>query len=73
MNKDIVEGNWTEIKGKLRQAWGKITDNDLTQMKGNYEELSGKLQKSYGYGKDEAKKEIDGFLKKNGYLKDDIR
>lgn len=62
MNKDIVEGNWTEIKGKLKQQWGKLTDDEISQMRGTYEELEGVLQKSYGYEKDQAKKEIDAFL-----------
>lgn len=68
MSKDIIEGNWKEIKGKLRQQWGKLTDNEVTTMKGTFEELSGKLQKAYGYKKEQAKKEIDAFLEKNHYL-----
>lgn len=68
MDKDIVKGKWHEIKGKVKQQWGKLTDNDVAQLKGSYEELSGLLQKGYGYKKDEAKKEIDSFLKKNKWL-----
>ena len=56
MNKDIFKGHWHEIKGKLKQQWGKLTDNEITQMQGTYEELEGALQKSYGYQKDEAEK-----------------
>jgi uncharacterized protein YjbJ (UPF0337 family) len=67
MNKDIIQGNWTEVKGKIRQQWGKLTDDDLSTMKGSYEELAGKLQASYGYHKDQAKKEIDNFIKKHGW------
>ena len=67
MNKDTIKGNWTEIKGKLRQQWGKLTDDDISTMQGSYEELEGKLQKLYGYQKDEAKKEIDTFLDKNRF------
>jgi uncharacterized protein YjbJ (UPF0337 family) len=67
MDNDIVKGKWTEIKGKLKQQWGKLTDDDISTMKGSYEELEGKLQKSYGYQKDQAKKEIDTFLNDNGY------
>lgn len=65
MNKDIIQGNWREVKGKLKQKWGKITDNDLTQLKGSYQELEGVLQKRYGYQKDQAKKEIDDFIDDN--------
>ncbi len=65
MNDDIIKGNWKEIKGKVRQQWGKLTDDDVSKMQGTYEELAGKLQSSYGYQKDQAKKEIDNFLTKN--------
>lgn len=65
MNEDIIKGNWKELKGKITKQWGKLTDDDVTQMEGSYEELAGKLQKAYGYQQDQAKKEIDRFLKEN--------
>lgn len=65
MNKDIIQGNWKEVKGKLKQHWGKFTDNDITELKGSVEEISGLLQKRYGYQKDQAKKEIDNFINHN--------
>lgn len=65
MNKDIIKGHWHEIKGNLKQQWGKLTDDQITQMQGSYEELEGALQKSYGYQKDQAKKEIDIFIDRN--------
>lgn len=65
MNKDIVKGNWKEIKGKVKQQWGKLTDDQITQMNGTYEELEGALQKNYGYQKEQAKKEIETFLDKH--------
>lgn len=67
MNTDIVKGHWSEIKGKVKQQWGKLTDDDLKVMEGSYDELSGALQKRYGYQKDEVKKEIDDFLDHNHY------
>lgn len=67
MNEDIVKGNWKEIKGKIRQQWGKLTDDDITKMQGTYEELEGKLQSTYGYQKDQTKKEINDFLDRNGW------
>lgn len=70
MDKDIIKGKWHEIKGQVKQQWGKLTDDDMTQVKGSFEELSGLLQKNYGYKKDQAKKEIDEFVKKiNGLTK----
>lgn len=65
LNKDIIQGHWHEAKGKLKQQWGKFTDDDLTQLKGTYEELEGLLQKKYGYAKDKADKEIDDFIDSN--------
>lgn len=65
MNKDIIEGKWHEVKGKLKQQWGKITDDDVLKMKGNYEELCGVIQERYGYQKDKAEKEVKDFIYKN--------
>jgi len=62
MNEDIFKGNWEIIKGKLKQAWGKLTDDDIQDIKGNQEEIFGKLQKHYGYSKEKAKEEVNRFL-----------
>lgn len=64
MNKDIFEGKWEETKGKMKQVWGKLTDDDYTTIEGNHQEIYGTLQKHYGYTKDEAKKSVDQFLGK---------
>ncbi len=64
MNKDIFEGKWEELKGKMKQAWGKLTDDDWTVIEGNHQELFGRLQKHYGYTKDEAEKAIKDFQDK---------
>lgn len=61
MNKDIFQGNWEMLKGELKQFWGKLTDDDLQQIKGNQEEIFGKLQKYYGFTKEEAKKAVEDF------------
>ena len=52
MNWDRVEGNWKEFKGKVRQKWGKLTDDDLELVKRKRIELAGRLQQRYGYQKD---------------------
>jgi len=62
MNWDRVEGNWKQFKGKARQQWGKLTDDDLNVIEGKRTELAGKLQARYGYAKDEAEKNIDTWL-----------
>lgn len=69
MNKDIIQGKWQEVKGKVRQQWADFTDDDVAHMKGSYEELAGKIQKKYGYEKDRAEKEIDAFIAKNHFDK----
>lgn len=61
MNKDIFQGKWEELKGKMKQAWGKLTDDDLDVVKGNHQEIYGKLQKYYGYSRDEAEKAVKDF------------
>ena len=62
MNWDRVEGNWKEFKGRVKQQWGDLTDDDLTVIEGNRDELAGRLQKRYGYAKDKASREIDSWL-----------
>jgi uncharacterized protein YjbJ (UPF0337 family) len=61
MNKLSLEGNWNEIKGKLKQKYGDLTDNDLTFAKGKEDELYGRLQKKLGKSKEEIRKEIESF------------
>lgn len=65
MNKDIFEGNWEELKGKMKQAWGKLTDDDFRELEGNQQEIFGKLQKHYGYTRDEAERAVKDFTGKH--------
>lgn len=62
MNNDCIEGNWKEMKGKVQQKWGKLTDDDLDVIDGRREELVGKIQKEYGKSRDEAEKEVDAYF-----------
>lgn len=61
MNWDQVEGNWKQLKGKVREKWGQLTDDDLTTIGGKKDQLAGKLQERYGYEKAQAEKELDDF------------
>jgi uncharacterized protein YjbJ (UPF0337 family) len=63
--KDILFGKWHELKGQVRQQWGKLTDDDMTQLSGKSEELAGVLQQRYGYGKAQAETEINNWLRDN--------
>lgn len=62
MNWDIIEGKWNEYRGKAQAQWGKLTDDDLDQIKGRREELAGRLQTRYGMARDEAEREVDAWL-----------
>lgn len=62
MNRDILEGQWKQIKGKVKQQWGRLTDDELEQMSGTYDELAGLIQERYGYSREEAMNELDMFL-----------
>jgi uncharacterized protein YjbJ (UPF0337 family) len=61
MNWDTIKGSWKEFSGKVKQKWGKLTDDDLTTVAGKRDELAGILQKKYGYAKDQAEREVDAF------------
>ncbi|QDK38706.1 CsbD family protein [Bdellovibrio sp. NC01] len=61
MNKQTVSGDWKILKGKIKTAWGKLTDDDIDSAEGNLNELEGKIQKAYGLTKEEATKKFNEF------------
>jgi uncharacterized protein YjbJ (UPF0337 family) len=62
MNWDRIEGKWKQSKGKFREKWGKLTDDDLDVIAGKRDQLVGRLQERYGIAKDEAEKQADAFV-----------
>ena len=58
MNKDQLEGKWKQLKGSLKEQWGKLTDDDIAQIDGKKDRLIGKLQERYGYTKEQAENAI---------------
>jgi uncharacterized protein YjbJ (UPF0337 family) len=62
MNWDQVEGKWNEYKGKVKEKWGKLTDNDLDVISGRRQQLVGKIQERYGSAKEVAEKQADEFV-----------
>ncbi len=60
---DQVEGNWNQFAGKVKQRWGKLTDDDVTVINGKRQELVGKIQERYGIAKAEAEKQVDEWQK----------
>jgi uncharacterized protein YjbJ (UPF0337 family) len=63
MNEDRIKGQWKQLAGKLKEKWGKLTDDDLKVAEGNSEYLTGKIQERYGVAQDEAKRQIKEFDK----------
>ena len=61
MNWDRIEGSWKQVKGKVHQQWGKLTDDQMDQIQGNREMLTGKIQELYGITKEEAEKQVQKF------------
>jgi uncharacterized protein YjbJ (UPF0337 family) len=65
MNKDQASGKWQQVKGKLKQQWGKLTDDDLTVLEGRQDQLAGKIQERYGIAKEDAERQIREFKEMN--------
>lgn len=63
MNKDIIQGKWSQLKGDVQTKWGKLTDDDIDQIEGNREKLLGKIQENYGKTRDDAEKELKEWEK----------
>lgn len=61
MNWDEVEGKWKQVRGLVKEKWGKLTDDDLDVMTGKKEQLIGKVQERYGITKEEAQRQIEGW------------
>jgi len=62
MNWNKVEGNWKSFRGKVKEQWGRLTDDDLSRVHGKRDQLAGRIQERYGIAKDEANHEIDVWL-----------
>jgi uncharacterized protein YjbJ (UPF0337 family) len=58
MNWDQVEGKWKQLKGSVKQKWGKLTDDDLDVVTGKRDQLVGKIQERYGITREEAQRQI---------------
>lgn len=62
MNWDRVEGQWKQISGKVKEQWGKLTDDDLTAIDGRQDQLVGRIQERYGVAKEEAERQVDRWV-----------
>ncbi|MBX9792331.1 MAG: CsbD family protein [Pirellulales bacterium] len=61
MNWDTIQGKWKEMKGQVKQRWGKLTDDDFDVIDGKREELAGRIQQRYGVARDEADRQVNEF------------
>jgi uncharacterized protein YjbJ (UPF0337 family) len=62
MNDDILKGKWAQLKGSVKEQWGKLTDDEIDIIDGKREQLVGKVQERYGLAKDQAERDIDNWL-----------
>ena len=61
-NEDVLSGKWKQIRGKVKQWWARLTDDDLKRISGRMEELIGVVQERYGYTREQAEKEVTSFM-----------
>jgi uncharacterized protein YjbJ (UPF0337 family) len=62
VNTDILKGEWTQLKGRIRQQWGRFTDDDIARINGDREVFLGKLQELYGRTREDAEAELDRWM-----------
>ena len=58
MNEDVLKGQWLQLKGKVREKWGKLTNDDLDQIQGRTQQLVGRIQERYGIARGEAERQV---------------
>lgn len=66
MNWDTIEGGWKQFKGKVKERWGELTDDDLDVAAGKRDQVVGAIQRRYGVARDEAEKQLTDFERKCG-------
>lgn len=65
MNADTIKGQWKQLKGKAKQRWGELTDDELDIVEGHRDQLVGKIQERYGYNREAAERDVDDFFNSN--------
>ena len=66
MNWDIIAGKWDQLKGSVKETWGDLTDDEITQMAGNRDKMAGKLQERYGWTKTEVDEKLNDWARRHG-------
>jgi uncharacterized protein YjbJ (UPF0337 family) len=67
VNSDTMQGNWRQLKGKVKEQWGKLTDDDLTYLEGKQDQLAGRIQERYGIAREEAERQVREFRAQNNW------
>jgi uncharacterized protein YjbJ (UPF0337 family) len=70
MNKDTIEGNWKQLKGKAKEQWGKLTDDDFDVIAGKRDQLLGRIQERHGISRDEAERQVKDWETRDGRTPD---
>ena len=65
MNEDTMKGSWKQLRGKLKETWGKLTDDEFDRAEGKWDQLSGIVQQRYGRTREEAEREVQKFRDMN--------
>jgi uncharacterized protein YjbJ (UPF0337 family) len=68
MNDDTLRGQWKQLKGSVREQWGKLTDDDLDRIAGQRDQLVGRIQERYGIARDEAERQVESWAPRTGKL-----
>jgi uncharacterized protein YjbJ (UPF0337 family) len=72
MNSDQLQGKWKQVKGGIKEHWGKLTDDDVNVINGQQEQLIGKIQERYGIAREAAQKQVDEWMRSHSE-QDDLR
>ncbi|PYE90501.1 CsbD family protein [Phyllobacterium leguminum] len=68
MNWDQIAGQWKQVRGKVREQWGDLTDDDIDRIAGNRDQLVGRIQERYGIAKEAARQQVDDWSKSQQWL-----
>jgi uncharacterized protein YjbJ (UPF0337 family) len=67
MNSDQLQGKWKQMKGSIKERWGKLTDDDVDIINGQSDQLVGRIQERYGIAKEEAQRQVDEWMRSDSH------
>jgi uncharacterized protein YjbJ (UPF0337 family) len=67
MNSDQLQGKWKQMKGSIKERWGKLTDDDVDIINGQNDQLVGRIQERYGIAKEEAQRQVDEWMRSGSH------